>query len=148
MSEIYQFHLGKCEHIKINAIGSVNFTNGKSVATATEAKDLGCLLDDDHQTKKEISKRIADTHVTWKKLEEFWKRGNDELTEKLIVYDAVIRTKLMYGIESLQLNQDQRDSHPHHVWTNGKRTKTHMEYRQNFPTNKRKNQHNGSQEQK
>ena len=41
------------------------------------------------------------------KLDELWKHGNHEAREKLIIYDAVIRTKLMYGIESLQLNQDQ-----------------------------------------
>ena len=59
-----------------------------------------------HVEKKEVSKRIAETHVTWKRLEEFWKRGNRELTEQIIVYDAVVRTKLMYGLESLQLNKE------------------------------------------
>ena len=42
-------------------------------------------------------------------LEELWKNGNHELREKLMIWDAVIRTKLMYGTESLQLNKDQRD---------------------------------------
>ena len=81
----------------------------KKVKKSNEAKYLGCLLNDNVEAKKEISRRIADTHVTWKNLAELWKNGNHELREKLIIWDAVIRTKLMYGIESLQLNKDQRD---------------------------------------
>ena len=87
----------KCEHIQINSIGNVYFKNGKPVEETSEAKYLGCLLNDTVESKKELSRIISDTHVTWKKLE-FWKNGNNELREKNIVYDAVIRTRLMYGI--------------------------------------------------
>ena len=51
---------------------------------------------------------MAATYLTWKKLEEFWKHGNSEIREKLIVCDAVIRSKLMYGLESLQLTKELR----------------------------------------
>ena len=43
------------------------------------------------------------------KLEEFWKNCNCSPEFKLIAYDAVIRAKLMYGLESLQLNKDIRE---------------------------------------
>ena len=56
----------------------VKFKNGKEVERATEAKYLGCLLNDDNEARKELNKRIADTYATWKKLEPFWKHGNDE----------------------------------------------------------------------
>ena len=39
----------------------------------------------------------------------FWKHTNCSLEFKLIAYDAVIRAKLMYGLESLQLNKDLRE---------------------------------------
>ena len=53
---------------------------------------------------KEVNKRIAETYVTWKKLEEFWKHSNCSTKFKITVHDAMVRTKLMYGLESLQLN--------------------------------------------
>ena len=52
---------------------------------------------------KEISKRIADTLTTWKTLEDLWKRGNAEIREKVKVFDAVIRSKLLYAMETIQL---------------------------------------------
>ncbi len=47
------------------------------------------------------------------KLEEFWKHTDTSLRFKLIVYDAVVRAKLIYGLESAQLNQD----HKRHIDT-------------------------------
>lgn len=35
----------------------------------------------------------------------FW-RGNDMVAHKLRVYDAVIRSKLMYGLESIAMNKN------------------------------------------
>ena len=79
----------------------------KAKRKAEEKKlEIVSSAEQDAEAKQEISRRIADTHVTWKEMEEFWKNGNGELLEKLIVYDAVIRAKLMYGLESLQLNAD------------------------------------------
>ena len=46
--------------------------------------------------------------ATWNRLEEFWKHSNCDFRLKVIVYDAdaVIRSRLTYGLESLQPNQD------------------------------------------
>ena len=71
-----------------------------------EAKYLGCIITDNGKPQKEFNKRKADAFKTWKRLAEFWKHGNCDLRFKLIVYDAVIRAKLMYGMESLQLNKE------------------------------------------
>ena len=42
--------------------------------------------------------------MTWKKLAEFWKHSDCSIKQKLVVYDAIIRTKLIYGFESVQVN--------------------------------------------
>ena len=39
-----------------------------------------------------------------KKLDCFWKHTNNPIKWKLITYNAIIKTKLMYGLESAQLN--------------------------------------------
>ena len=63
----------KCEAININTAGIIRFNNGKPVKQTDEAKYLGCLLNDNTEAKKEISKRIADTMVTWKNWRNFGK---------------------------------------------------------------------------
>ena len=39
------------------------------------------------------------------KLEDFWKHADVGIKFKIIVYDAVVRAKLMYGLESMQFNK-------------------------------------------
>ena len=41
--------------------------------------------------------------ATWKKLDIFWKRTNCPAKFKLIVYDAVIRSKLVYGLNCVHI---------------------------------------------
>lgn len=43
-----------------------------------------------------------------KKLETYWKHSDCSVKQKLIVYDAVIRTKLIYGFESVQVNDEMK----------------------------------------
>ena len=54
----------------------------------------------------EVQQRIKEVAIIWKKLALLW--GPAELLEakKLIIYDAVIRSKLIYGLESAHLNKE------------------------------------------
>ena len=63
-------------------------------------------MNDEADAAKELNKRKADTYMTWKRLFEFWRHGNCEVKDKIIVHDAAIRAELMYGLESLQLNRE------------------------------------------
>eukprot|EP00975_Prorocentrum_lima_P039599 8320710-Prorocentrum_lima.AAC.1 len=47
----------------------------------------------------------------WKRLDLFWLRAASSFNKfKLLVWNAVIKSKLMYGLESMQLNKEHRDS--------------------------------------
>ena len=94
----------KCEVLCTKGVRTLRFNDGRDVPKATEAKYLGCILNDKGDPRKEISKRISECFLTWKRLSEFWKHSNCIVKTKLQVYDAVIRTKLVYGLESVQLN--------------------------------------------
>ena len=54
---------------------------------------------------KETSKRIAATMQTLKRLDMFWRHSNCTVRKKLIVADAVIRSKVLHGMDSAQLNE-------------------------------------------
>ena len=56
--------------------------------------------------QKEVNKRIAECMATLKKLDPYWLKGDGSVKQKLIVFDAVIRAKLMYGLESAQINDN------------------------------------------
>jgi hypothetical protein len=58
--------------------------------------------------KKKSGKRIADTHVTWKRTWGILEKREQRADRKKQVYDTVIRTKLMCRLESLQPHQEQR----------------------------------------
>ena len=67
-------------------------------------KYLGCMLNQKADISKELSKRMSEVYVVWKKLEIFWKHSNCSTRQKIIVYDSIIRSKLIYGMEGAQIN--------------------------------------------
>jgi len=77
--------------------------DGTIIKPVDEVKYLGCQLNNKADGIKEVKKRIADCMVVLKKLDLFWRHGNASLRRKIQVQEAVINTKLMYGLESLQL---------------------------------------------
>ena len=52
----------------------------------------------------ELNKRFANTMITMKKLDLFWRHSNCRTEIKVHVAEAVLRSKLLYGLESAQLN--------------------------------------------
>ena len=54
---------------------------------------------------RELNKRIASTMLTLKRLDIYWRHSNCPVRTKLITADAVIRAKVLYGLDSAQLNE-------------------------------------------
>ena len=71
--------------------------------TVEEATYLGCDLNIDTNMGTEISKIIIKCNAVLNNLQIFWKHSNCDKQFKLRVYNSVIRSKLMYGLESAQL---------------------------------------------
>jgi len=84
---------------------NIHFTDGTKIKIVEEAKYLGCNLNDTSNYRKEIGKRISNTLIMLKKLNIFWLHSNCPAKFKLIAADAVIRTKLLYGMDSAQLGE-------------------------------------------
>ena len=57
---------------------------------------------------KELKTRISNTIVARTKLDLFWKHSNCSNRFKLQVYNAVVRAKLLYGLESAELTEEKR----------------------------------------
>ena len=105
--EMYGLRLnkGKCVTICMYGNPDIKFKDGTRLQKVEEAVYLGVTLNNKLNMQKEIQKRISNTMIIWKRLGEFWKNCNCTKKDKLHVYQAVIKTKLLYGLESAQLTQ-------------------------------------------
>ena len=106
-----QLNLNKCEVIRISRtqpftnLDEVRFDDGTKVKVAAQAKYLGCWLNSRGDPQQEIKQRLAICMTILKKLDIYWLKANPSVLQKLIVYDAIIRSKLIYGLESTALNE-------------------------------------------
>ena len=64
---------------------------------------LGTLLTDSLSHKAELNNRIADVIQTANKLKLFWDKADTPTYWKLRDYESVIRSKLMYGLATIEL---------------------------------------------
>ena len=55
--------------------------------------------------REEVSSRIRKVSKTWYKLNEYWKAANASKKWKIIVFDAVIKSKLLYVLETAELTR-------------------------------------------
>ena len=53
----------------------------------------------------EIANKIHEARKTWYKLAPYWKATHASKKWKLIIYDAIVRSKLLYGLETLHLTE-------------------------------------------
>ena len=82
---------------------NLKFRDGTQVTQVEDAIYLGVNLNYKMNINKEILKRQQQVIITWKKLSEFWKHGNCSTRDKINIFHAIIRAKLLYGLESAQL---------------------------------------------
>ena len=84
-------HLNKCVAIPMN--------NEGSIATEYEATYLGNEINREVNVPHEISNKLREVRRTWIKSSPYWKVTQANNRWKLIVYDAMICSKLLYGLE-------------------------------------------------
>ena len=103
-------NLAKCINLTLNQKQtSVKFQTGDLVPRRKKATYLGTLLTDTNDNHAELNNRIADATATANKLKIFWQKAQTDIKWKLQVLDAIIRSKLLYGIECIQLTQADQD---------------------------------------
>ena len=95
---------GKCELITTHSTADVHFPSGQQVSKVKKATYLGCEVGIKVHNGHELNKRFANTMITMRKLDLFWRHSDCPTATKIHVAEAVLRAKLLYGLESAQLN--------------------------------------------
>ena len=93
----------KCILLGMNSLGDVQYIDGGLMPKAERAPYLGTNMSAKGNPHLEISTRIISTTTTLNKLDMFWKKAPVSTTWKMRVHDAVISSKLIYGLESASL---------------------------------------------
>ena len=93
----------KCELLTTSLSANIQFGDGTQIKRKPEVTYLGCQINQYSNISQEIGKRIAKCMTILKRLDVFWKHCKLKTSFKITVFDAVIRAKLLYGIESAQL---------------------------------------------
>ena len=95
----------KCEVMTTTVNADIHFEDGTPVPKKEAVTYLGCELGVDGNMQAEVGKRLSKAYVTLQKLDLFWRHSSCPKKFKIIVLNAVLRTKIMYGIDSAQLNE-------------------------------------------
>jgi len=103
--EYYGLRLNKkkCEVIG-NRNSNITFKDGTKVNRKDEVKYLGCWLNEKADIDKEVKKRIAKCATTLAKMHTCWRHGDCTTKTKIQVLNEVIRSKVLYGLESAAMN--------------------------------------------
>ena len=91
----------------MNGVSHVCFIDGTRVPHVRTVTYLGGILTSDVSVASEVANRISAAMTTWKSLDIFWKHSQCSITNKLLVYDAVVKSRLLYGLESLEITKAQ-----------------------------------------
>jgi len=93
----------KCELITTHQNADIHFKDKTKVVKVKTATYLGCNIGIKSTNREELSKRFSNTMATMKKLDLFWRHSNCDIAVKVYTADAILRAKLLYGLESSQL---------------------------------------------
>ena len=89
----------------MNNDGKIHFEDDTPLPKNYEATYLGNELNQEVNVKHEILNKLQTVRITWTKLLPYWKASNANTKWKLRIFDAVIRAKLLYGLETVHLTQ-------------------------------------------
>ena len=95
------FNKSKCVSFPFNSDARPKFSDGTPVPTALKAKYLGGVIHSTHRTQSEIQSKIGSCFAVLNRLNFFWRKSNCPRSFKLRVFDAVVRSKLAYGLETI-----------------------------------------------
>ena len=87
----------KCARMSLGTAPTNHFGSGEEVPNADKTEYLRGTIDNKADPKVEVYKRIAGASYTWHQLKEFWRDGLLSRREKILMYDTLVSSKLLYG---------------------------------------------------
>ena len=99
---------GKCVNMNMNAVGEQKLgtqTEDHQMVGVESAMYLGNRLNKRASVKEEITYQMQQVTFTWKRLQTYWKATDASKKWRLLAYDAIVKSKLLYGLETAQASK-------------------------------------------
>ena len=93
----------------MNGKANIHFKDGKKIARADKVEYLGGTITPEASRNAEISSRMSKALGTCKTLKVFWRKTNAEIGWKVQVYNAIIISQLIYGLNTLNITPGIKD---------------------------------------
>ena len=104
-------NLNKCANITINRCqSSIKFLDGTAVPRKSQAIYLRATLRDSVDNHAEVMRQIGAVNATALQLTPFWSKAQTSVRWRLRVFEATLNSKLIYGLESIQLTKSEQDT--------------------------------------
>jgi hypothetical protein len=105
----YNFSLNrlKCAAMFFNSARPVTFSNGEKVQEVTEYTYLGGHISKTMSPAEEIANKLRATWPILRKLDIFWRLARVPKAWKIQAHQAIIESKLLYGLETVQATNAQ-----------------------------------------
>lgn len=87
----------------MNNEGQVRFGNNDPLPKKFETSYLGNEINREVNIKHEVLNKMQEVRKIWYKMAPYWKASHASQKWKLVILDAVIRSKLLYGLETVHL---------------------------------------------
>ena len=106
-SSKYGFYLNKNKYVAIqmNNDGSVHFDNQEPLPKRFETAYLGNEINREANIWHDILNKMQEVRKTWFRLLPYWKATSASLKWQLLIFDSVIKSKIIYGLETVHLTQ-------------------------------------------
>ena len=89
----------------MNNDGSVHLDNQEPLPKRFETTYLGNEISREANIWHEILNKMQEIRKTWFRLLPYWKATNANLKWQLLIFDAVMKSKIIYGLETVHLTQ-------------------------------------------
>ena len=104
-------NMGKCVNLTINRHqSSIKFLDGTPVPRKSHATYLGATYADSVDNHKEVMQRLGAVNATSLQLQPFWSQTRTAVKWRLRVFEAALSTKLLYGLETIQLAKPEQNT--------------------------------------
>ena len=81
--------------------------------TGEDTTYFGAQLNSKCDINKDINLKLGSATNIWRKLDKLWKGTNNRLRDKLNIYNAVVRSKVAYSLETAPVNTAQKKDLTH-----------------------------------
>ena len=95
----------KCEYLYFGNARQLKFSNGSPIPVCKNAKYLGANINNRGDPAAEVTRRIRECMATLHTLHVYFYNSDNSVTRKLQMFNAILRSKVMYGLETLAMNQ-------------------------------------------